>query len=51
MPNALWALQVPGCGQYAVDSLDLVLYRKDVSGRKYSDTWLNEFAKWMRTYS
>lgn len=51
MRDGSWARQVPGCGEYVVDSLDLVLYRKVVPDRKYSDTWLNEFADWMRTFA
>lgn len=47
MPNGKWAMQAPGCGKYAVDSLNVVLY--DVYEGDLSDTWLKNFAEWRKS--
>lgn len=39
-----WACRLSGCGQYAVDSLNIFVYGKtDVVT---SDTWLNDYLVW-----
>lgn len=42
-----WALRLPGCGQYAVDSLNIFSYGR--LENPSSDTWLQRYVDWRRT--
>jgi methyl-CpG-binding domain protein 4 len=46
MDDGKWAISVPGCGQYAVDSLNIFLYNR--SEQVSSDSWLNKYLEWKR---
>ncbi len=43
-----WARSMPGCGQYAVDSLNVVLY--GILENPSSDTWLQRYVNWRRDH-
>lgn len=49
MDDGKWASTVPGCGQYAVDSLNVFLYGK--TEQVSSDTWINKYLEWKREQS
>ena len=49
MDDGRWASIVPGCGQYAVDSLNVFLYGK--TENVFSDTWINKYLEWKREQS
>lgn len=43
-----WARSMPSCGQYAVDSLNVVLY--GILENPSSDTWLQRYVNWRRDH-
>jgi adenine-specific DNA glycosylase len=45
--DGTWALQLYGCGQYAVDSLNVFVY--GILENVSSDTWINDYIKWRKS--
>lgn len=42
-----WASHMPGCGQYAVDSLNIFVY--GILENPSSDTWLQKYVDWRKS--
>lgn len=42
-----WASHMPGCGQYAVDSLNIFVY--GILENASSDTWLQKYIEWRKS--
>lgn len=44
--DGTWCLPMYGCGQYALDSLNVFVY--DILTNTSSDTWINDYIKWRK---